>query len=84
MLERVTEQGNLKLPPSEVIDLSLGRSFSVNEDDSYFPPSENQPSSMEFKLGRFDITVDNALANAFLPNDIDDKLGRSFITNEEE
>ena len=45
------------------MDLSLGRSncrlacsllpFSVTEqDDSYFPPSENQPSLIESKCGR--------------------------------
>ena len=62
-LERITDEGNLKLYPSEVIDDKLGRSKNqfiqsillsiVNEqDESSLPSSVYSPSLMEFKCGR--------------------------------
>ena len=63
-LERITDEGNLKLYPSEVIDVRLGRSIinsfisillSINneQDKSYsLPVSAYSPSLMNFKCGR--------------------------------
>ena len=62
-LERVTEQGYLKLFPSEVMNVRLGRSIIqffhsislsiINEQSlSSFPCSVHSPSWMEFKFGR--------------------------------
>ena len=63
-LERVTERGRLKLhPPSEVMDVRLGRSIInsfisislsiVNEQDELsLPASAHEPSLMEFRCGR--------------------------------
>ena len=62
-LERVTERGRLKLPPSEVMDDRLGRSInqfihsislSINneQDSSSLPQSASLPSLMEIKCGR--------------------------------
>ena len=62
-LERITDEGNLKLYPSEVIDVRLGRSKHqfiqsislsiINEqDESSLPSSVYSPSLMNFKCGR--------------------------------
>ena len=62
-LERITDEGNLKLYPSEVIDDKLGRSKHqfiqsillsiINEqDESSLPSSVYSPSLMNFKCGR--------------------------------
>ena len=63
ILERVTERGYLKLSPSEVIDVRLGRSeyqfihsislSIINElESSKYPSSAHLPSLIEFKLER--------------------------------
>ena len=63
-LERVTERGRLKLHPTEVMDVRLGRSknqfihsisLSINnevESSSHLPRSAPSPSLIEFKCGR--------------------------------
>ena len=63
-LERVIKLGFMKLPPSEVMDVRLGRSIInsfisislsiINELDGTrgLPLSAHQPSLMEFKCGR--------------------------------
>ena len=63
-LERVTIRGSLKLHPSEVMDVRLGRSKNqfiqsislsiFNEQDSlsFLPQSAAIPSLIEFKCGR--------------------------------
>ena len=62
-LERITDEGNLKLYPSEVIDVRLGRSIINSfisillsifneQDESSLPSSVYSPSLMNFKCGR--------------------------------
>ena len=63
-LERITERGSLKLPPSEVMDVRLGRSiinsfisislsiFNELDGTRGLPLSAHQPSLMDFKCGR--------------------------------
>ena len=45
---------------------------------SFLPASAHSPSLMEFKCGRFDITVDNGSPNALSPNSMEFKCGRSI------
>ena len=61
------------------MDERLGRFSIFNEQESLFLPSSvYSPRLMDFKCGRFDITVDKELKNAASPNSMEFKYGRSY------